>query len=464
MTTKVGNIKDSERPLAVQILLFVLPVIATSVLHSLFNTADTYMVGNFGGASEEECQTALAAVGSCSSLINLLVNFFMTLSLGAGVTVAQSYGAKNYDVMRRAVPTAVIIGGIFGVVVMVTGELFAEPLLVLMGTTPSALPQAVLYMKAYFLGIPASLIYNYAAACLRSTGDTTHPLVFLTAGGVCNVIFNFITVVGFGMGALGVGLATAVSQVVSCILVLIHLFRGKGMCKLAIKELKIDFPVLKKMLIIGIPAGIQSVLFSISNVMIQASVNSFGSEAVVAGNTSAGTVGDYVYVIQNGFYQGALTFTGQFFGARRPDKIKKATLWCLFYVTAFGLFFGTLANVFAVPLLSIFLKDSAAIEVGVIRLLWIVQPYFLCGVMEVGSGVLRGLGKSTLSMIIALLGSCAFRILWITLVFSQHHTLPWLYVSYAISWIVTSIVYYIFAFVNVNKYQKRFAAEDAMAR
>ena len=329
----------TEGALLPQIFRFALPLMATSVLQLLFNTADTIVVGRWGGDTQLACETALAAVGSCGHLITLLVNLFMGMSLGTGVCVAQAAGAKRYDNLERIVHTSVPLGFGCGVVLMVLGMFFAEPLLLLMGTEPQVLDQAAPYMRAYFCGMPASLLYNYCAAALRSTGDTTRPMFFLTAAGIVNVVLNLIMVLVFRLGAVGVGIATAASNWASAICILCYMLRTDGVCRLNVKKLRLRKAELLAILRIGIPASIQNVMFNFSNVLIQSSVNSLGQVAV-AGNAAAANLNSYVYAVQATLYQAAMTFTGQNLGARKYDRIKKCVFLCAVVGAMVGLSAG----------------------------------------------------------------------------------------------------------------------------
>jgi len=452
---KKDTSKDfTQGPLLSQILLFTLPLIATSILQLLFNTADTVVVGRWGGATPEECEIALAAVGSCGSLTNLIITLFMGLSIGAGVCVAHGIGAKQYDDVSRVVHTSVIMSAIGGIIVTVFGIIMAEPLLALMGTDPQVLTEAGKYMRAYFYGMPACMVYNYCASILRSAGDTVRPLSFLGVSGVVNVGLNLIMVLVFRLGAMGVGLATAASQWVSCILIIIFMMRTDGFCKIEISKLRIDIAKLKKIIALGLPAGIQSTLFSLSNVLIMSSINSFG-KVFVAGNTAAANLEGYVYVIQNAFYQATVTFVGQNDGARKYDRLKKSALLCTILVTALGALFGNLVYAFGEPLLRVYIPDNAeAVGYGMIRLSFICVTYFLCGIMEVGSGIMRGMGKAVSPMLVSLVGSCALRIIWIYTVFALDHTPQTLFLSYPVTWVITASVHYIMSFFVLRKRSK----------
>ncbi len=451
----------TQGPILSQILMFALPLIATSVLQRLFNTADAVMVGSFSG-TPEECETALAAVGSCGSLIDLVVSLFMGLAVGAGICVAHDIGAKLYGDVSRVVHTAVIAASVCGVAVMIFGLLMARPLLMLMGTgngDAAVLDQAVMYMQAYFCGIPASLVYNYCASMLRSSGDSSHPMIFLTVAGLVNVLLNLVTVVGLGWGAMGVGVATAVSQWVACIWVLLFMLRTEGPCKLELGKLRVDRKKLRRIILLGIPAGIQGSLFSVSNVLIQSSMNTFG-KVVVAGNTAASNLEGYIYATQNALYHTALTFVGQNVGARKFDRLKKCILWCVVVVTVVGLFFGLLAYIFGETLLGIFAPDNeAVVQAGLRKLAITGLTQFLCGLMEVGCGVLRGLGNSVTPMIVSLIGSCVLRVVWVYTVFVLYPSPETLYLSYPVTWIITASVHYLFCGITLRK--KRRLAEVA---
>lgn len=456
--TRIGK-KDgkdfTEGPLLSKIILFALPLIATSVLQLLFNTADTVVVGRWGGSTPEECEIALAAVGSCGALISLIINLFFGLSVGAGVCVAHEIGAKNYDGVSRVVHTSVVAAAFSGVVVTVFGLFMARPLLTLMGTDAAVLDQAVPYMCAYFCGMPANMLYNYCAAILRSNGDTTHPLAFLSVAGVINVVLNLIMVLVFGLGAIGVGIATAASQWVSCILIVLYMMRTDGPCRIEFSKLRVDPAKLRKIIFIGLPAGIQSTLFSVSNVLIQSSINSFG-KVVVAGNTAGSNLDGYIYITQNTLYHAALTFVGQNVGARRYDRVKKSLACCVVVVTVVGIVAGGLVFTFGRPLLGLFAPgNEGAIQAGMTRLSILATTYFLCGLMEVGSGTMRGLGKSIAPMVISLIGSCLLRVVWIYTVFAAFRSLEVLYISYPVSWILTATTFFIFCFVYLRKIEKR---------
>ncbi len=419
------------------ILLYTLPIMATGMLQLLFNTADLAVVGQFRG------EDAVGAVGSTSAMINLIVNLLMGLSVGASVAVAHAFGAKDDESVSRTVHTALSVAVVGGLVVGAVGFLLGGRFLVWMDTNPIFLADATLYVKIYFLGAPANMIYNFGAAILRSVGNSKVPLAFLTAAGIINVLLNLLLVAVFGMGVEGVAIATAVAQLISCILVVAYLAKSPASYRLSFRKLAFHKRELIRILRIGLPAGLQGSLFSISNVIIQSSVNSFASTEVVAGNTAAMTLEGYVYILMNSFSNAALTFVGQTMGARRYDRIAPIALRCLFMVVLGGVSASLLCFCLRKPLLGIFLtagegtNASLAMEYGALRLLYICLPYFLCGVMDVFTGLLRGMGYSTAPMLITVGGVCGLRLVWIYTYFASHHTLSVLYFSYPLSWIVT---------------------------
>lgn len=435
--TKRKDLFDGS--LTKNILLFALPVMATGMLQTLFNTADLAVVGRFDG------NDALAAVGSTTAMIHLIVNLFMGLSVGASVVVAQAYGAKDDKTLSKSVHTALSVSLFAGVVVAVLGFFLGGKVLTLMGTAPEVIDDATLYVKIYFLGAPVSMIYNFGAAILRAVGNTKTPLIFLSASGVINVLLNLFLVVVFDLGVAGVAIATVVSQAISAILVLIYLARRTDACRFYLKKLAFHKKELIRMIAIGLPAGLQSSLFAISNVMIQSSVNSFKSVEIIAGNTAAMSIEGFVYILMNSFSNAGMTFIGQTIGAERYDRVPRVARRTLLWVTIGGLAAGLLCYVFRDPLLAVFLKveegsDAAlAASYGELRLLYICAPYFICGVMDVLTGLLRGMGYSTVPMIITVGGVCGLRLVWIYTVFAFFHTPEVLFISYLLSWLVTAI-------------------------
>ncbi|MDO4863017.1 MAG: MATE family efflux transporter [Ruminococcus sp.] len=423
----------TEGPLLKGLIAYTIPIILTGVLQLLFNAADLVVVGRFCGS------ISVAAVGACGAVINLLVNLFIGLSVGAGVTVAHGIGAGKDEDVRRTVHTAIPLAAICGAVLSAIGIAGARWILSLMGTPENVIGLSTTYMRIYFSGIIASTLYNFGGAILRAAGDTKSPLYFLTAAGFVNVLLNLFFVIVLKMDVAGVALATAMSQVLSAVLVILALMRREDACRLRLREMHIYGRQLLKIVRIGFPAGIQGSLFSISNVIIQSSVNSFGS-VVMSGNAAAQNIEGFVYISMNSVSQTALNYAGQNHGAGKFDRIRKIMLACLALAFGAGVSLGGLAVLFSRPLLSIYITDSdEAIKYGVIRLIFICLPYFLCGIMDVATGMLRGIGSSVAPMFITVAGVCGFRILWIYTVFRmpQYHSLEVLYSSYMISWSVT---------------------------
>ena len=426
-----SDIDMCHGPVAGKLFLYALPLMLSGILQLCFNAADTIVVGRF------ESGNALAAVGSTGSLINLIVNLLLGLSVGISVNVAHAWGAKNDESVRRIVHTAMVTAVIGGVVVGMIGFFGCRTFLAWMDTPDNVIELAALYMKIYFLGMPACMVYNFGAAILRSSGDTQHPMLFLIAAGVINVILNLITVIFFHMGVAGVAIATVVSQLVSAALVVRFLMRQDNCCRLILRELRIHSQSLLAILRIGIPAGFQSSVFSISNVLIQSSINSFGSVAM-EGNTAAGNLEGFIYISMNSFYHASLTFIGQNVGARQYKRIRRILLTCILLVSVVGLVIGWAMYFFRIPLLTIYETGSAGmLEYGAERMSVIATTYFLCGIMEVLTGALRGLGASFIPMLISLVGACLSRVVWIYTVFAAHRTLPTLYLSWPMSWLLT---------------------------
>ena len=430
-----------------KLLKFSFPLMLSSLLQLLFNAADIIVVGKFAG------HQALAAVSSTGALVNLIVNLFIGLSVGTNVLVARQIGARENDKIYKTVHTAMALSFIGGVILTVFGVVMAHPLLELMNVPSDVIDLSTLYLQIYFFGITAMLVYNYGAAILRAKGDTKRPLYFLTIAGVINVGLNLILVIFFHMGVAGVGIATTISQVVSAGLVFYCLMNEQENMRLRPKEMKVDMPTLVEIMKIGLPAGIQGSVFSLSNVVIQSTINSFGS-AVMAGNGAAGNIEGFVYVGMNAFYQSCLTFTGQNYGAGKIDRVKKTLYCCQFLVIVTGLVLGIGAWFFGEPLLSIYASEADVIQAGMVRLGYVARFYFLCGIMDVMVGSLRGLGYSIFPMIMSLIGACLFRLLWIYFIFPLNPIPDTVYVSYPITWIITitaHLLTYIYAMHKIKK-------------
>lgn len=432
---KKSNRSFIEGPLFGNIILYTIPIILTGILQLLFNAADLVVVGRFCGS------VSVAAVGATSSLTSLFVNTFIGLSVGAGVAVARSSGAYDDESVHRTVHTAIPAAIICGVVLTIIGVAFSESILSLMGTPENVLRLSSVYMKIYFCGMTFNMIYNFSASMLRAVGDTRGPLFFLTFAGIVNVLLNVVFVTIFGMNVAGVALATTVSQAISAVLVVIALMRRTDACRLELSKLHIYKKQLLTIIRIGLPAGIQSSLFNIANVMIQSSINSFG-DVIMSGNAAAQNIEGFVYTMLNSFYQTTVNFVGQNSGARKYKRVLKVIGICSICVAVLIISVSTLIVVFDNQLLSIYITDSAeAIQRGADRLSIVCFTYFLCGIMEISTGALRGLGSSLSPMMISIFGICIIRLGWIFTIFSieQFHTPLCLYLSYPVSWIVTII-------------------------
>lgn len=417
-----------------KILLYSLPLMLSGILQLLFNAADIVVVGRFAG------NDALAAVGSTSSLINLLVNVFMGLSVGTNVMVAHFYGAGQKRELEEMVHTAILTSIVSGVILIFVGLVLSRPALLLMDTPANVIDQAVLYIRIYFVGMPVMMLYNFGSAVLRAVGDTRRPLYFLLIAGVINVILNLFFVITLSMGVAGVALATVISQCVSAALVLLCLMRSEGDYQVSLKKLRIVKDKMLKMAQIGLPAGLQGALFSVSNVLIQSSVNSFGSIAM-AGNTAAQNLEGFVYTAMNSLHQTCISFTGQNYGARQYKRMGRILLICLGCVIAVGVLMGNGVYLAGGILLKLYSPDAEVIEYGILRLLYICTTYALCGMMDVMVGAIRGMGYGVMPMLVSLTGACLFRVVWIMTVFRAHHSLEVLYVSYPISWALTFSVH-----------------------
>ena len=428
-----------EGPLFPSIIRYTIPIICTSILQLLFNAADMIVVGRYCGSA------SVGAVGATGSLTGLIVNFFIGLSVGTGVTVAHAIGAGEDDAVSKTVHTTIPIALICSCILTFLGIAFSKDMLILMATPENLRPLSSVYMKIYFSGVIFTMLYNFCASILRAAGDTKSPLIFLCISGVLNVVLNLIFVIYFDMNVGGVALATVISQAVSAVLVIIALTRRTDSCKLSLRKIRFYKSQILKILRIGLPSGFNSSLFAISNVMIQSSVNSFG-DVLVSGSSAAGSIEGFVYVALNAFAQTSVNFVGQNYGARRYDRILKVVLTCLGSVVVLGLFLGSIVYIFAPTLLSFYITDSPeAISYGILRITYVCIPYFLCGMMDVTTSSLRGIGSSVTPMFITVLGVCGIRIGWILTLFQlpQFHTPDGLFISYPVSWAITFVIEFI---------------------
>ena len=445
------NRRMLQGPLLKNIILYTIPIILTSWLQLLFNAADLVVVGQANGSN------SLAAVGATGAITNLIVNLFIGLSVGAGVGVAHGLGSGDDEAVHRTVHTAIPAAAISGLFLTVVGIGLAKTFLTWMGTPENILPLSTVYMQIYFGGMVFNMVYTFAASILRAAGDTQSPLIFLSIAGVVNVLLNLFFIHVLDMNVAGVALATAISQGVSAVLVIITLMRRTDACRLEWKKIHIYKPQLMKMIRIGLPAGVQGSMFSISNVMIQSSINSFG-DIVMSGNTAAGNIEGFVFTAMNAFHQTAVNFTGQNVGARQYDRVKKILWTCLGCVGVTGFVLGTAMYVFGPQLLRIYISDSQqAITYGMVRMSYICMLYFLCGLMDVSTGALRGMGASVVPMIISILGVCGIRLLWLGTIFQvpQFHTLECLYLSYGVSWIITFAAQFVAFWMVYKSHRKR---------
>ena len=419
-----------------KLMMFSLPLALTGILQLLFNAADVIVVGKFAGS------TSLAAVGATSALINLLTGAFIGISVGVNILVARYIGCRDDAGVSRAVHSAITLSLLLGVVTFLLGFFLSTPMLELMGTPDDVLRLASLYLRIYFIGIPGALIYNFAAAILRAYGDTKRPLLFLAVSGVLNVFLNLFFVIVCRLDVAGVAIATVVSQYVSVVLILVCLMRQTGPARLSLRQLRLHPSEALRMIQIGLPAGLQSVVFNISNVMVQSCVNSFGAD-VIAANTASANIAAFTYTAMNAVFHAAITFTSQNLGAKNYHRIDQTLVRCMCIVTLIGLVLGNGAHLLGNHLLHIYSDDLEVISFGMQRLSVISVTYCLCGMMDVLAGTIRGLGYSMLPMIVSLIGACVFRIIWIFTVFRVQHTLFILYASYPISWILTILAHFV---------------------
>lgn len=431
------NIDMLQGPLFKGILSFAIPVILTNLLQILFNTADLIIVGQYCGS------LSVAAVSATATLTHLIVNFFIGFSVGTGVAVARALGGKQFDAVKRtvhtAIPTAIICGGVISLI----GVFFSPTFLAWMGTPKNVLPLSSLYMRIYFSGMIFNMVYNFSASILRAAGETRLPLFFLTIAGVVNVVLNIIFVTVFNMNVAGVALATTISQAVSAILTVGALMRRTDACRLTIKKMQIKAKELFTIIRLGLPAGIQSSLFAVSNVIIVSSINSFGSDAIISGNGAAQNLEGFLSSVTSGFYTTQINYIGQNSGAHNFKRVRKVYFTCHACMATIVLILSGLIYLFAKPLLSLYITDSAeAISYGIIRMTYLNLFYVCLGFMDGTTGALRGLGYSLIPMFITLIGACGLRIVWVYTIFQipKYHTLSCLYQSFPLSWILTFAV------------------------
>ena len=434
-------------PLLGKVLSFAIPLLFSGILQLLFNAADLIVVGRFSGDIGPQC---MGAVGSTISTINLLISLFLGLSVGVNVLVARYYASQNRDRLERTVHTAVALALFGGLVMAAIGIGLSRAILTAMNSPDDVIDLATLYMRIYFIGMPVNLLYNFGSAVMRAVGDTKRPLYFLIISGIVNVVFNLFFVVVLKINVAGVALATILSQALSAVLILRCLIRTEEAYRLKIRRIRIAKDELIQIVKIGLPAGLQSALFSISNMLIQSSVNSFGSIAM-AGSSAALNIEGFIYISMNSLYQACISFTSQNYGAKKFERLGKVLMTCCAVVTVVGLVFGVGSYLLAPKLVGIYTDNARAVLYGAQRLAAICPLYFCCGLMEVICGSVRGMGYSMATMIIALMGACGFRILWIYTVFRAHRTLDVLFYSYPISWILTGLAQLVCFFIVRKK-------------
>lgn len=437
--------RPSQVSLFRSIIRFSVPLMLTGILQLAYNTADSVIVGRYAGS------TSLAAVGSTTSIIFLLVTLFTGVSIGANCLAARYYGAGDEEALSQTVHCAVLLSIILGVLACATGILLSTPLLKLAGAHVDVLALSAVYLRIYFLGVPALVIYNFGSAILRAVGDTVYPLFFMIISGALNVALNYLLVAILHWDVAGVAIATSVSQVLSASLIIIRLCTIKDTCRLNLRRIRFYQGKALQMMKIGFAAGLQGIVFSIANVMIQSAVNSFGP-AVIAGNAAAAGLENFIHTAQNTFYQAAITFTSQSLGARNPRQAVRVFWICMGLTIGLGLFLCALADTFRLPLLGIYVKPTdaaydAVMTAGVVRVLAISRFQWVGGMMETACGSIRGLGKSLNPTVTTLIGACGLRILWKYTVFASIGTIESLYWAYPISWILTLAIHIVFLLI-----------------
>ena len=416
-----------------KLISFSLPLMLSGILQLMFNAVDIVVVGRFSGSS------ALAAVGSTTALINVFTNLFIGVSLGANVLAARFYASGRQIEMSETVHTSILLALISGIAMAIVGLLFSRWALELMGTPADVIDQSSLYMKIYFLGMPFFMLYNYGAAILRAVGDTKRPLMFLIISGVTNAILNMILVIVFDMGVAGVAIATVISQLISCVLVLWCLYKTEGSYQLRFSKLRMKKEYLKQIFQVGIPAGVQSTVINFSNALLQSSVNSFGSTAM-AGYTAANNILGFLYASINAVTQACMSFTSQNYGVNKPKRMDRVMIDCIILSVGVSLVLGCGSYAFGGEILKIYTEDPEVIRCGLEILALTTVTYFLCGVMDLFPGALRGMGASAVPMILSIIGTVGTRIVWIFGVFPAHRSLKILFVSYPASWTLTILM------------------------
>lgn len=416
-----------------KLISFSLPLMVSSILQLMFNAVDIIVVGRFSGSQ------ALAAVGSTTALINIFTNLFIGISLGANVLAARYFAAGREKEMSEAVHTAITLALISGIMMAFVGVGASRLALKLMATPPDVIDQSVTYMRIYFMGMPFFMLYNYGAAVLRAVGDTKRPLAFLIIAGLANVVLDLALVIVIPLGVAGVAIGTVASQMISSILVMHCLYKSEGSYQLRFSKLSIKWTYLKRIFQVGIPAGIQSTVINFSNAMLQSSVNSFGSTAM-AGYTAANNILGFLYVAVNAVTQACMSFTSQNYSVGKQKRMDRVLADCMILSVAVSIVLGVGAYVFGSQVLRIYTADTDVIRCGLEILSITTVPYFLCGIMDLIPGALRGMGRSAVPMILSVIGTVGTRVLWIYGFFPQHRSLYFLFISYPGSWIATILM------------------------
>ena len=434
-----NDIDMTSGPLLKKMLKFAIPLVLSGLLQLLFHAADLVVVGRFAGSA------SLAAVGAAASPVNMVVCLLIGLSTGVNVVVARSIGAGRYQDIHEAIHTAILLAVIGGTILIFVGLAVSEPLLRFTNTPDEVLPMAKTYQDILFIGIPIMAVYNFGSAIFRARGDTKRPLMFLSVAGVLNVGLNLIFVIVFKLAVVGVALATVLSQVVSTTLILVTLSREEGPFKLELKKLRIYKSKLIPILRMGIPAGLQGMMFSVSNLVVQSFINSFG-KTVMAASSAATSLESFTFIVIDAFSQTSVSFTSQNMGAARYDRIKKIFRLALLLGCGTGEVMGLLTYFFGEPLLGIYSTDPAVIEQGMIRLFWMCVPYAVCAFMNVVPGSVRGMGYSMFPTIATMIGACVLRIVWLETVCTlpQCSGIEWVWAAYLVTWTITGITHYIF--------------------
>ena len=450
---KSYEINMTEGKLLPKLIKFAIPLMLSSTLQLFFNAADVIVVGRYAG------DEALAAVGATGPLINLIINLFIGISIGASVLMGQAIGRGSYDDGQETLHTAMLSGLLGGFIMILVGYFSARPMLELIQTPDEVIDLATIYMRIYFMGMPGFMLYNFGASILRAAGDTKRPLYYLAISGVMNIALNLYFVLVLKMTVDGVALATIISEAFSAMLIVLCLMKSDGYLNLKLNKLKINWTKFADMLRIGLPSGFTGAMFSISNVLIQSSINSFG-KLVVAANTAAGNIEGFVFMAMDAIYQAALAFASQNMGARKLDRVDEILKKTIVMVSVVGLVLGVGSFLAGNFLLGLYTQNPEVVKIAMLRLGVISTTYLICGIMDVYSGVIRAMGYSLTPMIIAIVCICGFRVFWILSIFQKYHEQWVLYISYPLSWLLTTIVYIFTYMVVRKKVAERFAIEE----